>query len=359
MLKLFRKKAPAPPVVQRKSRQRRWDSVLAPTDRTVRITALDRPAPGCVGFWIAAEDGGHFIFKPGQYLTHCLKIDGQDVRRAYSIADASDDARQLYFVVKQIHDGQASRFLNALKAPGLEYAVRGPTGDFVLDDADAPRLFIAGGVGITPILPLVEAALARADTAPVALFYAARHEADLIFRQRLDDLAARHPQLELHYCLSQPPANWPGLRGHLDADVVRTTIGERGQRRCFLCGPEAMMDALAASFADCEIVREDFQSLHASAQRPTQPQTLMFPAFDATIEQPPGLTILEAGLAAGLPLNSSCTVGGCAACKLKLSGGSVVHDEPNCLTQQERDAGWVLACCAYATETATLSTGAT
>jgi ferredoxin len=117
-----------------------------------------------------------------------------------------------------------------------------------------------------------------------------------------------------------------------------------------------MMDAAretlrARGVPDDAILEERFNSPQdapdASADLPTEPVTVQLKVRgrDHLVRVEPGQTLLEAGLAAGAAMPFSCAMGGCAACKGKLVGGSVQMEEPNCLSAREREEGWVLACC--------------
>ena len=81
---------------------------------------------------------------------------------------------------------------------------------------------------------------------------------------------------------------------------------------------------------------------------PTHSAEVTFAASGRRITAKPGQTILQAGLEAGIDLPSSCTMGGCGACKVRKTSGKVVMSEPNCLSDREREAGYLLACCSYA-----------
>lgn len=356
MLGLFGKNRQAvPPVVQRQRSSQRWAAVVPQADRRVRVVAIERETADAVTITVEPCDAGRFIHQPGQYLTHCLEIDGVPLRRAYSISRAASE-RSLSCTIKQVPNGRVSRYLNAELAVGDEYSIRGPSGHFTLAAAPSgPLLLIAGGAGITPIMSLLDAALANDPSRHIHLIYANRSERDVIFAQRLADCTKAHANLTLIEVLSQPADRWTGPRGRIDAERIQQWVPHLLHSSVFLCGPSGLMDGvgdglLALGLPAERLHREDFLSAsRAAGQRPTQPQKLRFGRSDQAVEQGVGQSILEAGLAAGLALDFSCTVGGCAACKLKVTAGEVVHDEPNCLSDAERREGWILACCAYAT----------
>jgi len=111
----------------------------------------------------------------------------------------------------------------------------------------------------------------------------------------------------------------------------------------------------AAGIPSAQILHERFlAAARESAERPTVPQTITFRRSGRSVQQQPGETLLDAGLRAGLALPFSCTVGGCAHCRIQVLQGRVAINEPNCLSTEERAAGYTLACSAYALEPVTL-----
>ena len=122
----------------------------------------------------------------------------------------------------------------------------------------------------------------------------------------------------------------------------------------YVCGPEAMMQSVCAAFVGAGVPRERvhterFSYASVTATRiPDHAAEITFAASGRRVTARPGQTILQAGLEAGVALPYSCTMGGCGACKVRRSDGSVVTSEPNCLSEGEREAGFLLACCSYA-----------
>ncbi len=354
MLKrLFKSSAPVPQTIARRSAAKRWDSVLPALGRQVRVQAIERETPDSVTVTIAPVDGGPLSFAAGQYLTHCFKIDGEVHRRAYSLC-VGEGAQEPAFTCKRVEGGRVSRYVCESLQVGDEYEVRGPTGTFCLPEGSAPLLFVAAGSGITPCLSLMETALARDPQRAVTLLYASREQSRIIFRQRLEALAAAHPGLRVIHVLSQPAPGWEGESGRIDSARVLALAPPGPDTEVFLCGPAALMDELGAGLAAAacsRIHREDFRSVnHATAAHPQTPQTIHFRRSGRQVEQQPGQSLLEAALAGEVALDFSCTVGGCAACKVKVLRGRIALDEPNCLSAQEQAEGYTLACSAYALE---------
>ncbi|MEN8721179.1 MAG: iron-sulfur cluster-binding domain-containing protein, partial [Oceanococcaceae bacterium] len=240
-------------------------------------------------------------------------------------------------------------------APGQRLHMAGPTGDFVLPETLPARyVFLAAGSGITPVIHLLDTVLKRQPDARVHLFYGSRTEAGILFRERLQAREQAHPGLTVHHVLSQPDASWSGLRGRLRADLLND-VPELSDSECYICGPGDCIAQLDAALRDRSVPASRIHSehytagVHAVAAHPTEPHPVRFAQSGKDITVRPGESILEAGLRSGLDLPFSCTMGGCGHCKLSLSSGTLIMDEPNCLDPRERDDGAFLACCAYPT----------
>ena len=351
-----RKTAPTAPTIERKARSAaRWAAVMPPADRRVRVSRIERETADSVCVFITPVDAGTWNFRAGQYLTHNLHIDGQSLRRPYSICVA-EGARELGFACKRVDGGVVSSYICDRLAVGDEYTVRGPAGDFCLPSRPAPLLLIAAGCGITPIISLLETALARNDDQIVELIYANRDQESIMFGKRLERLAEGYSGLTLRHVLSAPKPGWDGLCGRLDAAMLRQLVTPSADTHVYLCGPKNMMDTLGAGLrqdgvSDERIHCEAFTPAARAVQaHPDQPHSVHFSRTGQSVVQAPGQTILDAALAHGLALDYSCTVGGCAACKVRVIKGSTLLDEPNCLSEAEREQGYTLACSSYALE---------
>jgi len=221
--------------------------------------------------------------------------------------------------------------------------------------ASRQLVMVAGGVGITPLVSLAETVLRAEPASRVTLLCGNRREDEIIFRRRLDALAREFaPRLTLRHALDEPPADWDDLRGALDGEQVLQAIGKARPDAWFVCGPAPMMESVCAALAGSGVPRERIRTerfAYASAATtriPDHEANVRFAASGRSVRAKAGQTLLAAGLASGVDLPSSCTMGGCGACKVRKSSGTVVMSEPNCLSEGEREAGWVLACCAYA-----------
>ncbi len=328
----------------------RWSLHAPAAPRKVQVIELRRESEDAVTLLLQPEDGRPMVFRAGQYLTHCFEIDGVVHRRAYSISSA--EGQTLACTVKALPDGRVSRHVLTALVPGARYTVLGPSGDFQLPaDQQAPLVLLAGGSGITPVISLIETALEQSPQRAIQLVYVNRDPAQAIFAARLSELVSRHASFRIESIATRG--------GRPDQATLGRALGTLTGAHYFLCGPQGLMDAAeaaltAAGLDAARIHRERFLPAPRPQARPTRPQTIIFERSGRTVVQQPGESILDAGLRAGLRLDFSCTVGGCGHCKIKVRQGNTLLNDPNCLSDAERAAGWTLACSACATGPVTI-----
>jgi ring-1,2-phenylacetyl-CoA epoxidase subunit PaaE len=318
---------------------------------------------------VLRDPGGRELppIHPGQFFTLLIELDGQTLRRAYSVSSDCRERERVAITIKRVAGGRVSNYLNDHAVPGMRMKVLGPSGEFGCTPEPAraqPRklVLIAGGSGITPMMALLRTLPELEPDCEIALIYANRRREDVIFAEALDELARRHaPRLTIHHILEHPPAGWSGGRGRGEPAVLGPildglALADDPEAVFMLCGPVPMMDGAREllrerGVAPARIVSESFVAPHLRADleartRKPQPLTVVHEGREIGLVVRPGQTLLEAGLAAGLSLPYSCAMGGCAACKVELERGEVVMREPNCLGPSEREAGYVLACVA-------------
>ncbi len=171
--------------------------------RTFRVVRRVAESTEVVSFYLEPADGGLLMdFQPGQYIGLQLWIDGEEVRRNYSLS-AVADGRCYRISVKREPGGRASGYLHDQVSEGSELQVFAPAGEFVLDQGGRPLLLLAGGIGITPLLAMAEAALVQGSR-PVTLVHWVRDAGVQAFARQLQDWAGRFPQFQAHVIFGQP-----------------------------------------------------------------------------------------------------------------------------------------------------------
>jgi ferredoxin-NADP reductase len=361
---------PAPPFRERHAGQRHLvaapsgTAMLAP--RLVEIASKVQETPDAVSLVVRDVGGAPLHAAPGQFFTLLLSVGGETLRRAYSASSLpADHDGAVRLTIKRVAGGKASTALVEGAREGDRLQLLGPSGSFgpvALGERRRRALLVAGGSGITPMLPIARAILDAEPASDVVLVYGNRSAADVIFAREIEALAAREAsRFTVISVLEASSLGVDGETGRLDRAmldrVLPTALANAGERalEAYVCGPEPMMVAARAALLDAgldaaAVHEERFSQPHLRRDAEREPfasQPVRIRRADGqTIElrNPPGETLLEAGLAAGAPLPFSCTMGGCGACKVKLVSGEVEADEPNCLGPSERAEGLVLAC---------------
>ena len=327
--------------------------------RELRVTDVITETPTVRTFVLEPVDAATPLdYQAGQHLTLLVDLGGTTHRRCYSFSTSPAAGQRPAITVKRTPDGTVSRHLHDHVRPGDKLVAAEPSGQFTLaTDPQAARtvVFVAGGVGITPLISLAETLLRDEPRSRAVLLCGNRSENEIIFRRRLADLEARFaPRLVVRHALDSTPQNWAGLAGPLDGSRTLEALGPADADAYFVCGPEPMMQSVCAALEGAGVARDRIRSerfVYASAATtriPDHPAEITFAASGKRVTAQPGQTVLQAGLEAGVALPYSCTMGGCGACKVRKSGGDVVMSEPNCLSEREREEGYLLACCCYA-----------
>ena len=351
---------PRPPFELRRPSPRWGKASSRQQRRSLRVVDVIQETPSTRTFVLEPLDSAlpSLQYRAGQHLTLLVDVAGATQRRCYSFSSSPAAGTRPAITVKRMPDGIVSGHLHdSVRAGGVLVALE-PTGSFTADlDPPVARnlVLVAGGVGITPLISIAETVLRVEPGSSVTLLCGNRSEDEIIFRRRLADLEAEFAgRLKVVRALDDPPAGWEGLTGALDGARTLAALDGANADAYYVCGPEPMMQSVCEALASAGIPRERihterFAYASASTTRiPDHSAEIEFAGSGKRVTARSGQTILQAGLEAGLDLAFSCTMGGCGACKVRKTSGAVVMSEPNCLSGQEREAGYLLACCAYA-----------
>jgi ring-1,2-phenylacetyl-CoA epoxidase subunit PaaE len=340
------------------------------TPRFHRLTVSDlrRETVDAVSltFTIPKELAGDYSFSPGQYLTLRTMLDGEEVRRSYSICSGPDDG-ELRIALKKVDGGAFSSWAaDELKA-GDELDVMTPTGRFgVVPAPDEARTYVgfAAGSGITPILSIVKGVLAREPKSRFFLFYGNRTTSGMLFREALEELKDRFiDRLSVFHVISGEEQDIPILHGRLDGEKVRvllrSLVPAASIDHVFICGPTGMSEEIEATCRDVGIAEdrlhvERFVSEFGGKPRPkavvlpsAPPKAFASLIIDGKRREVPvadGEAILDAALRAGVDLPFACKGGMCSTCRAKLVEGRAEMEVNYSLEPWELKAGFVLTC---------------
>jgi ring-1,2-phenylacetyl-CoA epoxidase subunit PaaE len=309
-----------------------------------------------------------FRFSPGQHLTLRADLDGDDIRRNYSICAAPEDG-ELRVAIKRIEGGVFSTWANQTLRAGAVLEVMPPHGSFTwkFDPARAATYAaFAGGSGITPILSLLKSALNAEPKSSFILLYGNRASNGIMFLEELAALKNRFmSRLQIYHFLEDEEEEVALFNGRLDSDkvarVLQLLIDPETIDAAFICGPGPMMDAVEAGLVGAGVPEDRILIERFTVGRPSEAQAAAAReierkaagrmvevtldgrkrklAFDAEKG-----SILENARAAGLPAPFACKAGVCATCRAKLVSGEVTMKANYGLSQEEVAQGYVLTC---------------
>ena len=330
----------------------------------------------CATFTVPDALKETFAFTQGQFLTLRAEIDGEKVRRSYSICSGIND-EQMRIGIKRVRGGKFSNFANDTFTAGMSIEVSPPQGSFFtpLDpEHEKKYMCIAAGSGITPILSIVKSILAVEPKSEVTLIYGNRRTSSMMFKEDIGFIKNRYMnRFSWINIMNQEDQGSDLLNGTIDnakgtALHKSKLINILTTDDVFICGPEAMMSEVsrgfrASGFEDSRIHYELFanssedskkilqksqQRIAAYGEQKTSQVTVKADgrtiSFDlATV----GKNILDAGIHNGLDLPYACKAGVCSTCKAKLIKGKVDMDLTHGLETHEIEAGYILTCQAH------------
>lgn len=320
-----------------------------------------------IRFEIPADLREAFSFKAGQHLTLRATIDGEEVRRNYSLCTAPAEGDWMV-TVKRIGGGIFSNWVGDQLRAGDTIDVMVPHGSFTTEFDRANRrhlVGIAGGSGITPVMSLARTLLREEPQSRFTLLYGNRDSSSVIFLEALAGLKDRHlDRLEIYHFLDAEEQDIELFNGMLNRERLEEAIAALVPDAAevdgwFICGPGPMMDAAEGALLDRNIPRERIHIERFTADRPPEAvareiEQLQTQAEGATVSVTlDGRTrkvpfteanILDSALAAGLRAPFACKAGVCATCRAKVTSGKVEMAVHYGLTDEEVADGYVLTC---------------
>jgi ring-1,2-phenylacetyl-CoA epoxidase subunit PaaE len=345
---------------------------------TLPIAAVRRETADALSFALAVPKklADAYRYQPGQHLVVRAMLEGEEVRRTYSISSDPADG-ELWITVKRVDGGLFSAHAHTQLKAGASLEVMPPAGRFVApkDVSDGRTyLAIAAGSGITPVMGLIRHVLGREPTSRFTLIYGNRSVDSIIFRNALDDLKDRYlGRLAVLHVLSRDiEADVPLLAGRIDADKLHRLlplVAAPGDiDHVYLCGPGNLIKDARKVLLDSGVPREriHFEYFRAGPEvaqrrapvpraREVEPATgaaaevvAVLDGAHQTFRVPEGQLVVDAALAAGVRVPYSCKGGMCCTCRAKLVEGKVDMVRNFSLEPWEVEAGFVLTCQARA-----------
>jgi ring-1,2-phenylacetyl-CoA epoxidase subunit PaaE len=314
-----------------------------------------------------------FEFTPGQHLTLRRDINGEDIRRSYSLC-SSPLEDQWKVAVKQIPEGKFSTYANETLKAGDELDVMSPSGTFGVESNKEFKknyLFFAAGSGITPLMSMIKTHLANEPNSTCKLFYVNKTVKSIIFKEELEQLRNTYfGRLEIYYFLTKERRDIELFNGRFDDEkmqvLTKTFIDIPDTNEVFLCGPENMVNYVSEYLINSGLPKElvhfelfvkglseeDIKRAERLAQQNVEGTEVTIVDggkdfhFTMTKEYD---NILDAALGAGADLPFACKGGVCSTCKCEVKEGTVEMKINYALEEFEVAKNWVLSCQAVPT----------
>ena len=315
-------------------------------------------------FNVPEELKPNYTFIAGQYVNIKLTLDGQEIRRAYSIC-SSPESGELRIAVKAVKNGVFSQFANSKLKAGDMLEVGTPEGKFTFTaDADRQKNYAAfvSGSGITPVLSILKSVLKSEPKSTFVLVYGNKSPEDTIFHQQLHDLHLEYVnRLFVHYVYSRVKVD-EALFGRIDKSVVNFVVGNKHKElefdKFYLCGPEDMINTVSATLKEKNVKESAIKfELFTSSTQVAEIKdlgghskiTIMVDDEETTFEMSQKQTILDAALKQGIDAPYSCQGGICSSCLCRVTSGTAEMKKNSILTDKEIADGLILSCQAHPT----------
>ena len=323
-----------------------------------------------VAFEVPPQQQPEYQYKQGQYITLKLNINGEEVRRSYSICTSPHSEKELRVAIKEVSGGKVSTYINRSLKPGDSMEVMTPMGNFhsvLAGNMTKNYVLFAGGSGITPMMSILKSVLYVEKQSKVTLVYGNKNEESTIFKNEIESIAASNPNLSVVYVFEKPATPLSDLQtGMITADTAKALIEKynlKGADEFFICGPGPMMENVKTALEGLKVNKEkihieyftsvveavDNAAAFAGGKVNAKVKVLQY-GIETEFELPTdGISILEAAIEAGVDAPFSCKGAVCCTCRAKIIEGQATMTANFALTDAEVEEGFILTCQAHPT----------
>lgn len=327
-----------------------------------------------------------YNYVPGQYVALRATIDGQEVRRSYSICSEPIPG-EVHVAIKKDFGGLFSTWANTELKEGDEIDVMNPQGAFVskknitsmnnpeevakdaVAEGNLNLVAFAAGSGITPIMSIARSVLRQSTDSTFDLVYANKSAMDVMFAEEIGDLKDKYPQrFAVHHVLSREQRVSPLMSGRIDEEklneLLDRVIRTEATDEWFLCGPFELVQLCRDTLKERGVAEDDVRFELFTTGKPERPAgqqgrsievdpsgnnfviSFNLDGTSSRVESPASAheTLLNAALRVRSDVPFACAGGVCGTCRAKVIEGDTEMDENYALEKEEVDAGYVLTC---------------
>ncbi len=347
---------------------------MTPKFHTLNVREVRRETEDAVSiaFDIPEELKNDYAFKSGQYLTLKADINGEEVRRSYSLCSAPYE-NEWRVAIKEVENGRFSGYANRELKAGASLDVMTPSGNFIFEPQSGRQgsyVLFAAGSGITPVLSILKTILQDEPDSDVTLFYGNRGFASVIFREEIEALKNQHmDRFRVVHVFSRENLGNEIQKGRIDAqkaaDLYDAFLSGLNIDGVYLCGPEEMIlgakESLIGKGVDEKKIHFELFTTPVSGKASAIEQPVNSPKIESNVTiildgdeydihlDSTGQNILDAAQESGADLPFACKGGVCCTCKAKIIEGSVRMDVNYALEPDEVEAGFILTCQSHPT----------